>query len=58
MNFSGTLPMLNGTKDVTFAFEIAFGEPQVAEGEPLLETLQGMNDLVNNLISDFDPFLK
>ena len=50
--------MLNGTKDVTFAFEIAFGEPQVAEGEPLLETLQGMKDLVNNLISDFDPFLK
>ena len=50
--------MLNGTKDVTFSFEIAFGEPQVAEGEPLLETLQGMKDLVNNLISDFDPFLK
>jgi hypothetical protein len=44
-------------KDVKFGFEIAFGEPQVAEGEPLLETLQGMSDLVNNLISDFDPLL-
>jgi hypothetical protein len=44
-------------KDVKFGFEIAFGEPQVAEGEPLLETLQGMIDLVNNLISDFDPLL-
>ena len=51
-------PDAEWNKDVTFAFEIAFGEPQVAEGEPLLETLQGMKDLVNNLISDFDPFLK
>lgn len=40
-----------------FRFEEAFGEPGIAEGEPLLETLQGMADLVDHLIADFRPLL-
>lgn len=53
---------IGGSDDVPnekmgFAFDIAFGEPQVVEGEPLLDTLQQMADLVDNLILAFKPFL-
>jgi hypothetical protein len=44
-------------EQMQFRFEIAFGEPQVVEGEPLLETLQSMADSVNHLVSDFAPLL-
>jgi len=40
-----------------FRFDVAFGEPGIIEGEPLLETLQGMADLVGHLIADFRPLL-
>jgi hypothetical protein len=40
-----------------FRFDVAFGEPQVLEGESLVETLYGMSDVVSNLISDFAPLL-
>ena len=42
---------------IKFLFDIAFGEPGVFEGDSILETLQGMLDLVNNLVSDFAPLL-
>jgi hypothetical protein len=40
-----------------FAFDVAFGEPQVVEGEPLLETLKQMADVVGQLIPAFKPLL-
>jgi hypothetical protein len=51
------VPDAEWNPDIKFGFEIAFGEPGVAEGEPLLPTLRAMRDLVGNLISDFDPLL-
>ncbi len=42
---------------IQFRFGVAFGEPQVAEGEPLLETLQQMADLVDSLVGSFKPLL-
>jgi hypothetical protein len=43
--------------NLQFRFEVAFGEPKIAEGEPVIETLQHMADLVDNLIVSFRPFL-
>jgi hypothetical protein len=40
-----------------FRFEVAFGESKIAEGEPIIETLQHMADLVDSLIGSFRPFL-
>jgi hypothetical protein len=40
-----------------FRFEVAFGEAKIIEGEPVIETLQRMADLVDNLILSFRPFL-
>jgi hypothetical protein len=40
-----------------FRFEVAFGEKQIIEGEPLIETLQQMADLVDSLVSSFRPLL-
>ena len=42
---------------INFLFDIAFGEPGVVEGDAIIETLQGMYDLVDNLVSDFAPLL-
>jgi hypothetical protein len=44
-------------KDIRFTFEIAFNESQIAEGEPLLETLHQMVELVGNIILAFRPLL-
>jgi hypothetical protein len=43
--------------DARFTFEIALNEPQVAEREPLLSTLVGMADGVDDLIASFKPLL-
>ena len=40
-----------------FAFDVAFGEPQILEGEPLVETLQKFADIADNLIRNFEPVL-
>jgi len=40
-----------------FRFDVAFGEAQIAAGEPIIETLQQMADLVDSLIVSFRPFL-
>jgi hypothetical protein len=45
-------------QNLKFAFVVAFTEPEVAEREPLLETVKGIFDLVDNLISDFAPLLR
>jgi hypothetical protein len=33
-------------------------EPQVAEGEPLVETVKQMADVIDGLIPHFEPFVK
>jgi hypothetical protein len=40
-----------------FRFEVALSEPQVLEGEPVLEALHQMVDLVDNLVPAFAPLL-
>jgi hypothetical protein len=44
-------------KDLQFAFEIALSEPQIVEGEPIIETLEGMANLTENIVSDLSPLL-
>jgi hypothetical protein len=51
------LPDTEVVDKVGFAFDLAFGEPQVVEGEPLLRTLQGMADLVDKIVCSFRPLL-
>ncbi|MGC1184399.1 MAG: hypothetical protein WBA31_04500 [Candidatus Dormiibacterota bacterium] len=52
------LPDNEPDEHLQFRFEVAFGEPQVLEGEPLLETLHQMADLVGNVVSAFGPLLR
>lgn len=40
-----------------FRFEVAFGEKQIVEGQPLIETLQHMANMVDNLVISFKPLL-
>lgn len=49
--------VLDVNKDLQFAFEIAFNESQIAECEPVIETLEQISDVVGNLISTFKPLL-
>lgn len=42
---------------VQFAFDIAFGEPGILEGAPLIDTLKGFAEEVDGLILDFAPLL-
>ncbi len=44
-------------KKMEFAFDVAFGEPQIVEGDPLIETLQHMIDVVDALLPCFGPCL-
>lgn len=51
------LPDAEVKQNMPFTFEVAFGEPGILEGDPLLETLQHMTDLVDNLILSFRSLL-
>ena len=44
-------------RKIRFAFGIALNEPEVTEGEPLLELVQHFADLVSNIASGFKPLL-
>jgi hypothetical protein len=44
-------------KNLKFRFEVAFGEPETSEGEPIVETLTQMADLVDSVVVSFRPFL-
>ena len=44
-------------EQMQFRFDVAFGESQIAEGEPVLETLVAMADRVDELITNFQPLL-
>jgi hypothetical protein len=51
------LPDAEVNEQMQFRFDVAFGQPQVVEGEPLLKTLHDMIDLVDHLITGFGPLL-
>lgn len=38
---------------MTFAFEIAFGEPEVLKGQPVIETLHQMAEIIRSIIRTF-----
>ena len=40
-----------------FRFKVASGEPNIADGEPLLETLDELTKWVDSIGSRFEPFL-
>jgi hypothetical protein len=43
--------------NLKFAFDVAFGEPGICYGEPILETVKGFFYVVDNLLGDFAPLL-
>ncbi len=44
-------------EDPKFTFEIAFGESQIADGEPLIPTLHQLVNLVDAILRQFEPLL-
>ncbi len=44
-------------KHLQFTFNVAFDEPGIVEGEPVVETLDEMLKVVENLVLSFEPFL-
>jgi len=40
-----------------FRFDVGIGEPGVIEGEPVIEAVKPMSDLVDNIVSSFEPML-
>ena len=44
-------------RKMQFVFELAFGEPPIVEGEPLLQTLHQFASLVDEFVPSFEPFL-
>jgi hypothetical protein len=51
------LPDAKVNQNMQFKFDIAFNEPGIAQGEPVLPTLQGMHDFVKNVITDLGGLL-
>jgi len=51
------LPDAEVNDQIQFRFEIAFGEPQVVKGEPLIKTLRQMIDTVDKIVLSFKPLL-
>jgi hypothetical protein len=52
-----TIPGSEVEEELKCNFIVAFGEPGVGEGKPLLETLQQMVNLVDNIVLTFRPLL-
>jgi len=52
-----TIPESEVEQYMQFRFIITFAEPGIIEGEPIIETLQHMADLVDNIVSSFGPLL-
>ena len=50
-------PNVKVNEKMQFVFEVAFGEPQIVEGEPLLKTLHEFTNLVDGIITSFRPLL-
>ena len=51
------VPKSEFEKDTKFAFEIAFAEVGVAEGEPVLQTLYQLLRLAGQIVCEFEPML-
>jgi hypothetical protein len=51
------LPDVNMNEEVNCTFDIAFGDPQIVKGEPILPFLIQLIQLVNGVINQFDRFL-
>src|ERR1039457_2779872 len=49
-----TVALSEVNENMYFPFEIAFGEPKVIEGKPVLETLHQGAGLIRDIIKDFD----
>lgn len=52
-----SMPKSEMEHNFTFTLDIAFNEPGVAEGELVFETVKRFSDLVENIVSNFAPFL-
>jgi hypothetical protein len=51
-----TVPKVDIQENMQFIFKIAFGEPKIAKGNPVVDTLHEMTKMVRKLIFDFDRF--
>lgn len=51
------LPDVKEDEQLQFRFELAFNEPQISEGESILETLKNMLDAVDDVLTGLSPFL-
>jgi hypothetical protein len=52
------MPDAEVDEKLEFRFDVAFSEPQISEGDPVLETLQQIVDLVDGLLTGFAPLLR
>lgn len=43
--------------EMDFALDIAFAEPEVIKGKPIIETIKRLSDVIDNLLTDFEPLL-
>jgi hypothetical protein len=50
-------PDAEPNKKLGFRFNVAFNEPGICEGKPVIEAIQGFLDLVNRTVEDFRPHL-
>lgn len=48
------VPFAEVDENMYFAFEVAFGEPEVLKGKPIIVTLYRADQLIRNIIRDFD----
>jgi hypothetical protein len=52
-----TIPESEVEQYMQFRFIITFTEPGIIEGEPIIETLHQMADVVDNIVASFRPLL-
>lgn len=50
-------PDAEPNEKMQFVFEVAFGESQIIEGEPLLQSLRDLTKLVDDIVPGFQPLL-
>ncbi|HEX7337282.1 MAG TPA: hypothetical protein VF252_08745 [Gemmatimonadales bacterium] len=51
-------PQMEPDQKNDFRFDVALNEPQVAEGDPIIELVQQTTQFVNGVINQLCPFLK
>jgi hypothetical protein len=50
-------PNAKVNEKMQFVFEVAFGEPRIIEGQPLLKTLHEFKNLVDGIVTSLSPIL-